>query len=239
MFEDSTFESAGRIHTRSRRWMIAAFTLNSSILLALILIPLIYPEALQRQFVAFLMVAPSVPRNPDPLKPQPVHSSPANSEMQGGHLVVPTTVPRFIFVANTPEAAVDSPVSVADWGPDVAGPGGPGPVFAGPSVRPVVRGEPKARMRISSEIEAGLLVRKTVPTYPTIGRVMHIEGTVVLAATISKSGTIENLHVVSGPPVLQQAALDAVKTWLYRPYLLNGEPIEVETTVNVVFTINR
>jgi protein TonB len=67
---------------------------------------------------------------------------------------------------------------------------------------------------------------------------MRVSGTVVLAATISKTGTIENLHVVSGPPVLQQAALDAVQTWLYRPYLLDGEPVEVETTINVVFTLN-
>jgi protein TonB len=68
---------------------------------------------------------------------------------------------------------------------------------------------------------------------------MRVEGTVSLAATISKTGTIENLRVVSGPPILQQAALDAVKTWLYRPYLLNREPIEVETTVNVIFTLGR
>ena len=68
---------------------------------------------------------------------------------------------------------------------------------------------------------------------------MRIEGTVVLTATISKAGTIENLRVASGPAMLQQAALDAVKEWRYRPYLLNGEPVEVETTVNVVFTLGR
>ena len=68
---------------------------------------------------------------------------------------------------------------------------------------------------------------------------MRLEGTVVLAATISKAGTIENLRVVSGPAMLQQAALDAVKTWQYRPYLLNGQPVEVETTINVIFTLSR
>ena len=62
-------------------------------------------------------------------------------------------------------------------------------------------------------------------------------GTVVLQATISKTGTIEDLHVVSGPAMLQQAAMDAVRTWRYRPYLLNNEPVEVETTVNVIFTL--
>jgi protein TonB len=59
----------------------------------------------------------------------------------------------------------------------------------------------------------------------------------VLQATISKTGLIENLRVISGPAMLQQAALDAVKTWRYRPYLLNNEPVEVETTVNVIFTL--
>ena len=66
-----------------------------------------------------------------------------------------------------------------------------------------------------------------------------MQGTVVLQATISKAGTSQNLKVVSGPPMLQQAAIDAVKTWRYRPYLLNNEPVEVETTVSVIFRIER
>jgi protein TonB len=65
------------------------------------------------------------------------------------------------------------------------------------------------------------------------------EGTVVLAATISKAGTIENLRVISGPAILQRSALDAVKTWRYSPYLLDGQPVEVETTVNVIFSLGR
>jgi protein TonB len=59
----------------------------------------------------------------------------------------------------------------------------------------------------------------------------------VLQATISKTGTIEGLHVVSGPAMLTSAAMDAVRSWRYRPYLLNGDPVEVETTVNVIFTL--
>jgi periplasmic protein TonB len=67
----------------------------------------------------------------------------------------------------------------------------------------------------------------------------HIEGTVVLQATISRSGTIANLHIISGPMMLQQAAKNAVQQWQYRPYLLSGEPVEVETTVNVIFKLNQ
>ncbi|HEV2214424.1 MAG TPA: energy transducer TonB, partial [Terracidiphilus sp.] len=81
----------------------------------------------------------------------------------------------------------------------------------------------------------GMLVRKTIPSYPPIARTMHVEGTVVLQATISTTGRIEGLRVVSGPALLQAAAVNAVKTWIYRPYILNGKPVEVETTVNVEF----
>jgi protein TonB len=82
-------------------------------------------------------------------------------------------------------------------------------------------------------------LRKTIPVYPPIAVAARVEGTVILQATIAKAGTIENLRVVSGPAMLQQAALDAVKNWVYRPYLLDGEPVEVETTVNVVFALGQ
>ena len=75
--------------------------------------------------------------------------------------------------------------------------------------------------------------------YPIIAKETGTQGTVVMQATISQSGTIENLRVVSGPAMLQRAALDAVKEWRYRPYLLNGEPVEVETTINVVFKLKN
>jgi periplasmic protein TonB len=75
----------------------------------------------------------------------------------------------------------------------------------------------------------------TDPRYPAIAIAAHVQGTVVLEATISRAGLIKNLRFVSGPPMLEQAAEDAVRTWRYRPYLLNGEPVEIETTVNVIF----
>jgi protein TonB len=84
----------------------------------------------------------------------------------------------------------------------------------------------------------GMLVHKVIPTYPAIGRAVRAQGTIQLQATISRDGTIENLRVVGGPPLLQQAAVDAVKQWRYRPYLLNGEPVEVETTINVDFKLD-
>jgi protein TonB len=92
---------------------------------------------------------------------------------------------------------------------------------------------------ISKGVAEGMAISKPSPNYPAIARSAGLQGTVVLQATISKTGTIENLHVLSGPPMLQQAALNAVQQWRYRPYLLNGDPVEVETTINVIFSLGR
>jgi protein TonB len=82
-----------------------------------------------------------------------------------------------------------------------------------------------------------MLIQKTQPVYPPIAKAARVSGTVVLQATISKTGSIEGLRVVSGPAMLQSAAMDAVRTWRYKPYLLNNDPVEVETTINVIFTL--
>ena len=92
-------------------------------------------------------------------------------------------------------------------------------------------------LNVSGSVMAGRSISKTPPVYPSFARTARVEGTVVLHAAISKAGTIANLSVVSGPTMLRQAALDAVKTWRYKPYLLNNEPVEVETTVNVIFVL--
>ena len=92
-------------------------------------------------------------------------------------------------------------------------------------------------MRVSQGVSQGLLIHKVQPAYPPLARQARIQGTVVLQALIGKDGAIQNLHVVSGHPMLTGAALDAVKQWRYKPYFLNGEPVEVETTINVNFTL--
>ena len=97
-------------------------------------------------------------------------------------------------------------------------------------------GDVKAKQSL---VAVGLLLQKTTPVYPPIAKAARVSGTVVLQATISKTGTIENLRVISGPAMLQQAARDAVQQWRYRPYMLNGEPVAVETTVNVIFSLGH
>jgi len=93
------------------------------------------------------------------------------------------------------------------------------------------------RISISAGVAVGLLVSKAPIVYPIDAKKAHVSGTVVLNAIIGRDGTVEDLQVVSGPEMLQQAALDSVKQWRYRPYLLNGDPVEVRTTINIIFTL--
>ncbi|HUB52459.1 MAG TPA: energy transducer TonB [Terracidiphilus sp.] len=92
-------------------------------------------------------------------------------------------------------------------------------------------------VKVSAGVAGGMLIRKTPPEYPTIAKTARVAGTVVLAATITKSGRVSNLQVISGPAMLRQAAMDAVRNWLYKPYLLNNQPTEVQTTINVDFNL--
>ena len=91
------------------------------------------------------------------------------------------------------------------------------------------------KITVSAGVSASMLKTKVVPVYPAEVLKNHVSGMVVLHATISTKGYVESLRVISGPAALQQAALDAVRQWIYRPYLLNDTPVEVETTINVVF----
>ena len=91
---------------------------------------------------------------------------------------------------------------------------------------------------VSSGVSEGLLIHQVKPAYPPIALTAHVQGEVILQAVIGKDGSIQNLRVVSGHPMLIKAAVDAVQQWRYRPYLLNGEPVEVETQVRVTFTIS-
>ncbi|MFZ1032393.1 MAG: energy transducer TonB, partial [Candidatus Acidiferrales bacterium] len=94
-----------------------------------------------------------------------------------------------------------------------------------------------SRIRVSGNVAAAKLIRQVTPIYPTIAKTAHISGTVTLHAIISKDGSIEQLEYVSGPPLLMRNAMDAVRQWRYNPTLLNGEPVEVDTTISVVFTL--
>jgi protein TonB len=233
MFEDSTFESAKRIKTKSGRWMMFTGIINGSILFLMILLPLIYPEALPKGMMQTLLFAPPPPPPPPP--PEVIHVVHVQSEMMNNQLTAPTRIPHNIQIVAEKEAPPSSFGVAGMEGLGGSGGNSMDSMFAnkGPKVQVAA---PK-KVSISAGVMVGMLVQKTTPIYPPIAKAARVSGTVVLQATISKTGTIEGLHVISGPAMLQQSAMDAVRTWRYRPYLLNNEPVEVETTVNVIFTL--
>jgi protein TonB len=156
--------------------------------------------------------------------------------MMNNQLTAPTKIPHEIKMVAEKEAPPSSGFGVA--GSDFGGsPNGVmGGIFGG-SAPPQIKVAAPKKVNISAGVMIGMLLQKTQPIYPPIAKAARVEGTVVLQATISKAGTIENLRVISGPAMLQPSAVSAVKSWRYKPYLLNNEPVEVETTVNVVFTL--
>jgi peptidyl-prolyl cis-trans isomerase A (cyclophilin A) len=144
-------------------------------------------------------------------------------------------------IARVPRDADDKPltpvvlekVTILDQLPPPVPPPPPGAANAPtPGSAPVPR-----RINIPAGIAQGMLLSKTPPVYPVDAKISRAQGTVVLNAVIGTDGTVEDLQVVSGPPMLRQSALDAVKSWRYRPYLLNGEPVEVRTTVNIIYVL--
>ena len=94
------------------------------------------------------------------------------------------------------------------------------------------------RVRISQGVTKGLLIHREEPTYPTLARAARVQGEVVLSAVIDTNGTDPEPQLVSGHPMLVPAAIAAVEQWRYKPYLLNGQPVEVETTITVIFSLS-
>lgn len=163
------------------------------------------------------------------------------SEIDQG-LHAPTKIPKDIKMIKEEAPPPPSTGGVAGMS-GMAG-GAPGGIMGGvpggtggPKIN-VEPPKPKGPTRISGGVMAGQILQKTTPVYPPIARAAHVGGTVVLHAIIGKDGSIQNLSVISGPPMLVGAATDAVKQWRYKPYLLNGDPTEVDTTITVNFNLN-
>src|SRR5262250_1857465 len=244
MFEDSLIESGGRLKTKRGVTTAFSFVLQVALVGILVLIPLLFTEALPKtQLMTFWVAPPPPPPPPPPPAAAPVRVvKQIQTDIINGQLRTPTKIPEKVQMIKEEEA----PPPMAATGGVVGGvPGGvPGGQMGGViggiiSSTPVA--VPKAatptRVRVSQGVTQGLLTRRVNPTYPPLARQARIQGTVVLQAEISKNGDIENLRLVSGHPMLAPAAIEAVKQWKYKPYLLNGEPVEVETTVQVNFTL--
>jgi periplasmic protein TonB len=239
MFEDATFESTHALRDKSRQWMLLTLALNLSLAAALILVPLIHPDTLPSSVLSHILLTPPPPAQITPAlsHPQPVSSHPLI--IVHDPYLVPTTIPTHISPDPGPPSSATIDLSSSTSGTGVAGSDGIPGIFVPPTFPRVVHPAPAAKPVISQGVAAGLLIQKTIPTYPALAKAMRVAGTVMLAATISKSGAIQGLRVLSGPPGLRAAATDAVQTWRYHPYLLNGQPVDVDTTINVVFSLGQ
>ena len=243
MFEDSLIESGGKLKTKRGRTSFVAFLIEAMIVGVMILIPLIFTEALPKAMQTTFLVAPPPPPPPPPPAAAVVKIVKViQTDIVNGELRTPTKIPQKVQMIKEDEAP---PPAMASTG--VVG-GVPGGVAGGsmggvigsvlsatPTVAPKIAAP--TRVRVSSGVVSGLLVKKVNPNYPPLARQARIQGVVLLQAQISKDGRIENLQLISGHPMLAPAAIEAVKQWVYRPYLLNGEPCEVDTQIQVNFTL--
>jgi protein TonB len=239
MFEDATFESRGMRRNDTPKWMLVALAFNAAVVTTMIVVPLVYPEGLPTTLLRRALYVPS-PQVQARVQPQTSQSASTQTTVQLNPYLAPTSLPIQISHEPVGPAPVSEPLDLPS-GPMTGGDnvaGGTG-VFHTGQAPVVVKPAPVGRQVVSQGVIEGLLIQRTMPVYPVIARTAGISGTVVLAAVISKGGAIEDLRVVSGNPMLQQAALHAVREWRYRPYLLNGQPVEVETTVNVVFSMGN
>jgi periplasmic protein TonB len=244
MFEDSLIESGGRLKTKRGLTTTISVIFQIGLLMVMILIPLIFTEALPKQQLMTFLVAPPPPPPPPPPAAAPVKIvKQIQTDIVNGQLRTPTKIPEKVQMIKEEEAP---PPAMASTGVVGGVPGGvPGGSMGGVmgsilSSTPVA--VPKVatpqRVRVSQGVSAGLLIRKVNPNYPPLARQARIQGQVLLQAEISKDGSIQNLRLISGHPMLAPAAIEAVKQWKYKPYLLNGEPVEVETQVQVNFTLS-
>jgi protein TonB len=243
MFEDSLLESGGRLKTKRGRTTTFAIILEIGLVGLMVLMPLIFTEALPKQQLMTFLVAPPPPPPPPPPAAAPVKIvKQIQTDIVNGALRTPTKIPQKIQMIKEDEA----PPAMASSGVVGGVPGGiPGGQMGG-VIGGIISSTPMAvpkvatpqRVRISAGVTSGLLIRRVQPVYPPLARQARIQGQVLLRAQISKDGSIENLQLISGHPMLVQSALDAVKQWKYKPYLLNGEPVEVDTEVQVNFTLS-
>jgi len=244
MFEDSLLESGGRLKTKRGSTTTIAFIFEVALVGILVLIPLVFTEALPKQQLMTFLVAPPPPPPPPPPAAAPVKVvKQIQTDIVNGQLRTPTKIPQKVQMIKEEEAP---PPVMASSGVVGGVPGGvPGGQMGG-VIGGIISSTPMAvpkvatpqRVRVSQGVSQGLLVKKTQPAYPPLARQARIQGTVVLQAEISKDGSIQNLRLISGHPMLAPAAIEAVKQWKYKPYLLNGEPVEVETQVQVNFTLS-
>ena len=216
LFHDSLIVSGGKSRPRNPWAAVGSLAFQVLVVAALVVIPLFRTDPLpKREMLTMLYAPPGAASNATRLQaPTPTYTA--------------TSIGIPAPIRGTQEA----PPPPADTTGGVVG-GVPGGVAGGVEPTPV------KRMRIASRVAEANLIHDVAPQYPPEAGRARIEGAVVLMAVIGKDGSVQDVRVESGLPMLAQAAIDAVKQWRYRPYLLNGEPVEVDSRITINFTLSR
>jgi len=244
MFADAMLETSWAQRSRRSLTTLTSFGLEAVVICLLLLLPLWRTVGLPSAGVVSTPVTMGR-RAPEPVAARP-RSAPAAevpSNFDRGRLMQPSRVPNVIRTGRDesgPQPPGGSEVGLV--GADVSSGATDGlPISLFNGTRPVLpTQQPPTITRAfrTSSILEGSLIRRVTPTYPPLARTARVQGPVVLFAIISKAGTIDKLRAIFGHPMLVPAALAAVSQWRYRPYILNHEPIEVETQITVNFLLS-
>ena len=235
MFDDLLESTVEKKKTNKGWSVILSGMVQALILGILILIPLIYTEALPKAMLSTLLIAPPPPPPPPPPAPIKTIIKPVARLIQSGKLMQPRAIPKEVAVFKEAELPPDVINNSGTAGGVFGGIPGQGMVaaVAPPPPKPAA----PQRVKQGGNVTAASIITQTRPLYPALARQARIQGNVVLHAIIDKDGRVAQLEVISGHPLLVQSALDAVKQWRYKPTLLNGDPVEVDTTITVTFTM--
>jgi protein TonB len=250
MLEDSLFESRGHKRTRKPVTLVIAAVAHVVTIGVLVLIPLLETQALPlppvnmplwvpRPELKFIPLVPRRPQTPGQVRPEAQTLTPFSAPQ-----AIPDRIP---FIDEPPIAPVGFIPSAgnANGNPFLStlldpNSGVAGPPPAPPAAPPLPPPAPSVKAspyRQGGKVQTANLIHQVNPVYPQIARQTRVQGVVVMEAVISKEGSVDSLRVISGHPLLLQAAIDAVKQWKYRPTMLNGEPVDVVTTITVTFTL--
>jgi protein TonB len=257
MFEQTFVDGVGRTN---KSWtVLVSFIGQIALITVAVILPLIYTDVLPTATLASMLTAPPPPPPPPP---PPAAAQPIKvvkvipRQFDAGKLMAPKVVPKEIATIKEEElppavsgvAGVVGGVSGGVAGGAVGGVLG-GIIGAVPTAAPppppppppaaVKKVEAVQRIKVGGNVQSAAIIRKVPPVYPQLAKSARVSGVVHLAAIIAKDGTIQELHSLGGPALLIQAAMDAVKQWVYHPTMLNGEPVQVETTIDVNFTLNQ
>jgi protein TonB len=225
-----------------RRALVISVLVQSAVLAALILLPL-FGKTQRIAFAFTTPIPPYAPYHGAPRDPGAPH--PSRGPQTLCHFCPPPSIPRITVTRDLhpQEAGSDDP-QIDGLLPGIPGaPEGSIPLYdprrRGPDPGQVEHRNERPRLVHVTTLSPAMLIHRVEPIYPPLTRQMHMEGRVELQAIIATDGTIQSLEVVSGHPLFYQSAIDAVRQWRYRPLVLNGQPVEIETHITVIYTMQH